>query len=135
MHQPSEHFCLREIHYLSLAHAKEKYIMPRVSITLPKDLYEKVTAIAGDNDESISYTIAKMTELGLLVTENQKKKEGEKPLSDIEAHCFKLMIQMNAIIKNLAAKQLEYNQDEFDKLRDLSVTKFNELMGILPDEL
>ena len=109
--------------------------MPRVSITLPKDLFEKITAIAGDNDESISYTIAKMAELGLLVTENQKKKQDEKSVSDIEEHCFKLMIQVNAITKNLAAKQLGYNQDEFDKLRDLSVNKYNELMGIFPEEL
>lgn len=83
--------------------------MPRLSITLPKDLYDKVVAISGDNDESMSYTIAKMTELGLLVTENQKKNKA-KTLSDIEEHCYKLTIQMNAIIKNIAAKQLDFKQ-------------------------
>lgn len=108
--------------------------MPRLSITLPKDLYDKVADISGDNDESMSYTIAKMTELGLLVTENQKKNKA-KALSDIEEHCYKLIIQMNAIIKNIAAKQLDFNKDDFDKLRDAAILKYNELIGIEIEEL
>jgi hypothetical protein len=109
--------------------------MPRITITLPKSIHEQVIAIAGDNDESISYTIARMTELGLLVTENQKNSNGEKKLSDIEEHCYKLTIQMNAIIKNLAAKKLDFTQDDFDKLRDQSVSKYNDLMGIKVEDL
>jgi hypothetical protein len=108
--------------------------MPRLSITLPKDLYDKVADISGDNDESMSYTIAKMTELGLLVTENQKKNK-VKSLSDIEEHSYKLMIQMNAIIKHIAAKQLDFNKDDFDKLRDAAILKYNELIGIEVEEL
>ena len=108
--------------------------MPRLSITLPKDLYDKITVISGDNDESMSYTIAKMTDLGLLVTENQKKNKA-KVLSDIEEHCYKLTIQMNAIIKNIAAKQLDFDQDDFDKLRDASILKYNDLVGIEVEEL
>ena len=50
--------------------------MPRLTITLPKDIYEKIQAVSGEQEESMSFTIAKMTELGLLVTENQKKKQG-----------------------------------------------------------
>jgi hypothetical protein len=109
--------------------------MPRITVTLPKNILDQVTAIAGDNDESISYTIARMTELGLLVTENQKNSGGEKKLSDIEEHCYKLTIQMNAIIKNLAAKQLDFTQNDFDKLRDKSILKYNDLMGIEVEEL
>lgn len=109
--------------------------MPRLTITLPKDIYDKVQTIAGDQDESMSYTISKMTELGLLVTENQKNNNGVKKLSDIEEHCFKLTIQMNAIIKNMAAKNLDFSQEEFDKIRDSSILKFNELMGIKREEL
>ena len=108
--------------------------MPRLSITLPKDLYDKVVAISGDNDESMSYTIAKMTELGLLVTENQKKNKA-KSLSDIEEHCYKLTIQMNAIIKNIAAKQMDFKQEDFDKLRDAAILKYNDLIGIEAEEL
>ena len=109
--------------------------MPRLTITLPKDLYEKVNTIAGDSDESLSYTIAKMTELGLLVTENQKKKQSGSNHSEIEEHCYKLMIQMNAIIKNLAADQLKYSKDDFDKLRDSAIVKYNDLIGVSAEEL
>lgn len=109
--------------------------MPRLSITLPKDLYEKISSISGDNDESMSYTIAKMTELGLLVKESQENGKGKKNISDAEEHCLKLIIQMNAIIKNIAAKTLEYTQKDFDELRDSAVSKFNEIVGIKKDDL
>ena len=45
------------------------------------------------------------------------------------------MIQMNALLKNRASKQLDYGQDEFKKLMDLSINKYQELMGIAPEEL
>jgi hypothetical protein len=110
--------------------------MPRVTITLPNDLHEKLIKYAGDNEDSLSYTIAKMTELGLMLTESQKEKKGpEDKFSDIEKHCFKLMIQMNALLKNMASNSLGYGQDEFKKLMDLSVGKYQDLMGITPDEL
>lgn len=109
--------------------------MPRLSVTFPKDLCAKITAIAGDNDESISYTIAKMTELGLMVTENQKKNKNKKSMQDVEEHCYKLIIQMNAIIKSIAAKKLDYTKDNFDKFKDAAVARFNDLAGLVPEEL
>ncbi|HAU1759013.1 TPA: hypothetical protein JBJ80_13345 [Legionella pneumophila] len=110
--------------------------MPRVTVTVPNDLYKKLTKYAGDNDDSLSYTITKMTEIGLMVTESQQnQKSPEDKYSDIEKHCFKLMIQMNALLKNMASKQLDYGQDEFKKLMELSINKYQELMGITPEEL
>ncbi|QDQ41208.1 hypothetical protein E3226_012030 (plasmid) [Legionella geestiana] len=109
--------------------------MPRLTITLPKDLHEKICAIAGDNDESLSYTIAKMAELGLLVKESQDSNKGKRNLSEAEEHCLKLIIQMNAIIKNMAAKALDYGQKDFDNLRDSALLKFNDLVGISPEQL
>lgn len=110
--------------------------MPRVTVTVPNDLYKKLNKYAGDNDDSLSYTITKMTEIGLMVTESQQnQKSPEDKYSDIEKHCFKLMIQMNALLKNMASKQLDYGQDEFKKLMDLSINKYQELMGIAPEEL
>ena len=35
----------------------------------------------------------------------------------------------------MASKQLDYGQDEFKKLMDLSINKYQELMGIAPEEL
>ncbi|CZP44431.1 hypothetical protein [Legionella pneumophila] len=110
--------------------------MPRVTVSLPKDLYEKLVNYAGDNDDSLSYTIAKMSEIGLMVTENKDEvKSPEDRFSTIEKHCFKLVIQMNALLKNMASSQLQYSQDEFKKLQDLTNDKYQELMGIKPEVL
>lgn len=110
--------------------------MPRVTVSLPKDLYEKLVNYAGDNDDSLSYTIAKMSEIGLMVTENKDEvKSPEDRFTTIEKHCFKLSIQMNALLKNMASSQLQYSQDEFKKLQDLTNDKYHELMGIKPEEL
>ena len=109
--------------------------MPRLSITLPDTLYKKITELSADNKESLSNIIIKMTELGLSVSEKKLNNNATLNFSEVEAHCYKLTIQMNAIIKNLAAEKLGYSQIEFEKLRDLSINKFNELIGISPEEL
>ena len=110
--------------------------MPRVTVSLPKDLYERLLSYAGDNDESLSYTVAKMTEIGLMVTENKDEiKSPEDRYSKIEKHCFKLTIQMNALLKNMATSQLQYGQEEFKKLQDLTNEKYQELMEIKQEEL
>ena len=45
------------------------------------------------------------------------------------------MIQMNSLLKNMASKQLDYGQDEFKKLADLSLGRYNELMGVKVEDL
>ncbi len=110
--------------------------MPRVTIHVPNDLHEKLTKMAQSNDDSLSSTITKMAEIGMMITESQKKnKSPEDRYSDIEKHCFKLTIQMNALIKNLASKDLGYGTDEFKKLTDVSINKYKELLGLEPEEL
>jgi len=110
--------------------------MPRVTIHVPNDLHEKLTKMSETNDDSLSATITKMAEIGLMITENQKKnKSPEDRFTDIEKHCFKLTIQMNALIKNLATKELGYGSDEFKKLTDASINKYKELLGFEPEEL
>lgn len=108
--------------------------MPRLTITLPTNLYDQVRILARDNDESMSFTITRMTEAGISFLE-KKKNNNSKNISDVEAHCLKLIIQMNAIIKNMASKNLDFTQEDFDKLRDSSILKFNELTGIPIEEL
>lgn len=110
--------------------------MPRVTIHIPNDLHNKLIKMAETNDDSLSATITKMAEIGVMITENQKKiKNPEDRFSDIEKHCFKLSIQMNALIKNLATKELGYGADEFKKLTEASITKYKELLGMEVDEL
>lgn len=110
--------------------------MPRVTVSIPNDIYDKLQKLSGDNDDSLSYTVTKMTEIGLMVTERQNAKSNPEDKYDlIESHCFKLIIQMNALVKNLATKELCYGQNEFKKLLDLSINKYNELMGLAKEEL
>ena len=105
--------------------------MPRVTIHLPNNLHNTLNAMVEKNDDSLSSTIAKMAELGTLVTENQRnKKSPEDRFSDIEKYCFKLMIQMGALVKNLSIKELGYGNDEFKKLNDACISKYRELLGL-----
>jgi hypothetical protein len=110
--------------------------VPRITITIPTKLHDKIKAYATDNEISVSSAITKMAEIGLLVTENQNENPNlEDKFTEIERHCFKLMIQMNALLKNMASKELGYGQEEFKKLMDLSINKYQQLMGISPEEL
>ena len=110
--------------------------MPRVTIHVPNDVHNKLTKLAESNDDSLSSTITKMAEIGLMVTENQSKiRSPEDKYSDIEKHCFKLTIQINALLKNLAANNLGYSENEFKKLTEVSINKYKELLGLEPDML
>jgi predicted DNA-binding ribbon-helix-helix protein len=110
--------------------------MPRTTISLPKGVHEKLQNYAEENDLSLSQTIAKMAELGLMVSERRDaNRNPENQFSEIEKHCFKLMIQMNGLLKKIAEKQLNYGQDEFKKLADASVDRYLQLMNVYPDGL
>lgn len=109
--------------------------MPRVTISLPNDIHSKLVDYAKRNDDSLSSTIAKMADIGIMVTENQKNKKKGKEHSEIEEHCYKLAIQMNIILKNLASKNLGFGSEELDKIRDSAINKYNTIMGIKPEEL
>lgn len=110
--------------------------MPRITIHIPNDLHDKLATMAQDNDDSLSATTAKMAEIGIMITEGQKKNTSpEDRFSDVEKHCFKLIIQLNALVKNLASKELGYGSEEFKKLTDASINKYKELLGFEPEEL
>src|SRR3990167_4690335 len=110
--------------------------MPRVTIHVPNDVHDKLAKLAKINDDSLSSTITKMAEIGLMVTENQSKaRDPEDQFSDIEKHCFKLTIQINSLLKNLASNSLGYGESDFKKLTEVSVNKYKELLCIEPDVL
>ncbi|MCX7120133.1 MAG: hypothetical protein NTZ86_09780 [Legionellales bacterium] len=110
--------------------------MPRVTIHIPNELHAKLTEMSESNDDSLSATITKMAEIGIMVKENsQKNKSPEDRFSDLEKHCFKLTIQMNALIKNISVKTLNYGPDEFKKFNDAASIKYRELLGMETEEL
>jgi len=58
--------------------------------------------------------------------EHQSKKD--KVDRQVEQHCHQLIIQMNALIKNMSAEILKFNQEDFEQLRQATLVKYNELM-------
>lgn len=110
--------------------------MTRVTITLANSIHDKLKKYADENEFSFSQTIAKMAELGLMVSERRNDNANpEEKFADIERHCFKLIIQMNALLKNLVKKELNYGQEELAKLTELALNRYNELMHVYPDGL
>jgi len=109
--------------------------MPRVTIHVPNDTYNKITKMASDNDDSLSSTFVKLAEIGLIVKERQNESGSRKSASDIEEHCQKLILQINALMKSLVAKQMGYSDEDFLKLRDATIDKYNEICGIQKEDL
>lgn len=53
-----------------------------------------------------------------------------QPDKQVEQHCHQLIIQMNALIKNIAAEMLKFNQDDFEQLRQAALMKYNEVVKV-----
>lgn len=46
----------------------------------------------------------------------------------IDQHCQQLIIQMNALIKNMSVEMFKFNQEDFEHLRQAALEKYNELV-------
>lgn len=109
--------------------------MPRATIHVPNDTYQKIVDMASNNDESLSSTFVKLAEIGLYVKEKQAENTTNSQSSEIEIYCQKLILQINALVKSIASKQIGYTDNDFNKLRDATLTKYNEICGIELEEL
>jgi len=99
--------------------------MPRLTISLPKPIYNKVSSIAMHSNESMSNIINRLISLGMISLDLG---DTDKNLSTpVDKHCQQLIIQMNALIKNISAEMLKFNQDDFENLRQAALEKYNEL--------
>lgn len=87
-------------------------------------MHNHLSLLAVQYDDSISSIINRLLQVGMQHLE-QKQTE-RKPL--VEQHCQQLIIQMNALIKNMSAEILKFNQDDFEKLRQAAVGKYNTLI-------
>jgi hypothetical protein len=103
--------------------------MPRITITLPKTAYNRVTSIAMQNDDSMSGIINKLIVIGM-----NNLDQSYQPTNDtsnrVQQHCYQLIIQMNALIKNLSAEILKFDQNDFEQLRKACEGKYNELVVV-----
>lgn len=96
--------------------------MSRLTITLPDVIHNRISLIANESNESMSTIINKLIVFGL----NYDKTDTDNN-SLVDEHCQLLMIQMNALIKNLSAKTLDYKKEDFESLHKASIKKLEEL--------
>jgi len=98
--------------------------MPRLSVTLSDAKHGRLSFIAAQNKDSMSNIINQLIDLGI---EHLETKSTSLPL--VERHCQQLIIQMNALVKNLSAEILKFDQSDFDQLRKVALNKYNELIA------
>ena len=105
--------------------------MPRITITLPNPVYNRLTSLALDADDSMSGIINRLLGVGMnCVNGENHQAELHQSTKQVEQHCQHLIIQMNALIKNMSAEILKFNQDDFDRLRQAAMGKYNDLVSI-----
>lgn len=105
--------------------------MPRLTISLPNNIYNRLSSLAMQYDDSMSNIINRMIQLGMIgLDDEHHKMNGKNKANEVDSHCHQLIIQMNAMIKNLSAETLKFNAEDFEKLRQASLLKYNELSSV-----
>ncbi len=101
--------------------------MPRLTITLPKTVYNRLSVLSMQSNDSMSSFINRLIGVGMCcMTDDYQSKQNNSEV--VEQHCQHLIIQMNALIKNMSSEMLKFNQEDFEKLRQAAVIKYNELI-------
>lgn len=102
--------------------------MSRLTISLPNNLHNRIASLAIKNNDSMSHMINLLIQVGLNHWFEKKEPVSEK--TAVEKHCYQLIIQMNALIKNMSAELLKLNREDFDKLQQGALMKYNELQNM-----
>lgn len=102
--------------------------MARITITMPDSLHAQVLKFSKKEQSSVSYTISKLVELGLLVANKKNQKQEGQP-SKVEEHCNKLIIQINGILKELATEHFELSPEKIAKITQETTDKYKELIS------
>lgn len=103
--------------------------MARITITIPDNLHTQVLKLAKKESGSVSYTVARLVELGLLVTNNKNQRSEEKEISKVDEYCSKLIIQINGILKELAVDNFEFTPEKIAKINQETIDKYKELLS------
>jgi len=97
--------------------------MPRLTISLSQTMHNRLSSLSAQHNDSLSNTINKLLQVGIYHF-------GEEPSNErpaVEKHCQQLIIQMNALIKNLSVEILKIDQNDLEQLRNAALNKYNEL--------
>ena len=98
--------------------------MPRLTISLPQAMHNRLSSLSVQQKESLSNIINSLLQVGM----HHFNEEPFNTHTAAEKHCQQLIIQMNALIKNLSSEILKFNQDDFEQLRKAALSKYNELI-------
>lgn len=104
--------------------------MARISISIPDNIHQQVVKMAGKENDSISYTISRLVDIGLMVMNSKDKNKDEKKPEEIEEYCQKLIIQINGIVKDIAINQFNFDGDKIAQISNDTLSKFNQLKGV-----
>ncbi|HHF7375965.1 MULTISPECIES: hypothetical protein [Legionellaceae] len=96
--------------------------MSRLTISLSDNLHNRISSLAAQYDDSMSSIINQLIHIGM-----QHWNERQQGPNLIEQHCQQLIIQMNALIKNMSVELLKFTQDDFEQLQKAAMGKFTEL--------
>ena len=103
--------------------------MPRLTISLPKAVYNRLSSIAAQSNDSMSSVINQLIMLGMHGVGDDNRENLPQQNNQVEQHCHHLIIQMNALIKNISAEMLKFNQEDFERLWQAAAVKYKELLG------
>jgi hypothetical protein len=109
--------------------------MARITVTLPENIHQQILKIAGKENDSLSYTVTRLVEIGLMVMNSKSENKDERKTSDLEEYCQKLIIQINGIVKEIAVDKFNFDQDKIVQITNDTLVKFNRLKGIQQDSL
>lgn len=129
-YNPSKDLTL--MHYC-ISYKKQGNRVKRVTISLDDAFYKALSKIAENQKKNLSSVIVEMASIGYK-SEKEKEASDESLFVDIEKHSFKLIIQSYGILRQLAQKELGFEQNDFDQLRQLTLEKYEELMRLRKEE-
>ena len=97
--------------------------MPRLTISLSQIMHNRLSSLSTQHDDSLSNTINKLLQIGMM----HLNEDINKSSNYVEVHCQQLIIQMNALLKNISVEILKFKQEDFEHLRKATMVKYNEL--------
>ena len=105
--------------------------MARITVTMPDNLHEKMLKMAKKEGGTVSYTVAKFVEIGMMVMNNKNVDRGFSKATELDDYCQKLIIQMNGILKEIAVEQFNFSHEKISQITSDTLIKFNQLKGDL----
>ena len=106
--------------------------MTKITVSIPENIHEQILKIAEEENDSISYTVTRLVEIGLMVVNNKPE---QKVANQLEEYCQKLVIQINGILKELAIHHFNFDKEKITAITNETILKFNNLKELTNNSL